>query len=92
MYFPRLMPVYVGLIMLSAYFVFFPQVEYNCALICKSVLACCLYYIALRVVGAILVVFLRRWHKICTASGKQGPIPEEMSKTQLSKRKQGNLD
>jgi hypothetical protein len=32
----------------------------------KSGLAYCLYCIALRVVGAVLVVFLRRWHKICT--------------------------
>ncbi len=48
--------------------------------------------IALRVVGAILVVFLRRWRKISTANGKQGPIPVKMSQTLLTNKKQGNLD
>jgi len=50
--------------------------------------------IALRVVGAVLVVFLPRWRKIYTIHrpGKQGPIPEEISQTLLFIRKQGNLD
>jgi hypothetical protein len=68
------------------------QVEYNCLLIEVDWLAAC---IALRVVGAALVVFLRRWRKICTnpsANSKQGPIPEEMSQTLQTNKKQGNLD
>ena len=50
-----LMGVYVGFIMLTAYFCHSPQsqVEYNCALITVDWLAAC---IALREVGAILVV------------------------------------
>jgi hypothetical protein len=55
--------------------------------------------IALRVDGsngAVLIVFLRRWRKICTIlqpmHGKQGQIPEEMSQTLLTNKKQGNLD
>jgi hypothetical protein len=44
-------------------------VEYNCALIKVDCLAAC---IALRVVGAVLVVFLRRWRKICTILQKMG--------------------
>jgi hypothetical protein len=33
--------------------------------------------IALRVVDAVFVIFLRRWRTICSlpADGKQGPIP-----------------
>jgi hypothetical protein len=51
-YLLRLMPVCFGLIMLAAYFCHscYSYVEYN---------AC----IALRVIGAVLVVFLRRWRK-----------------------------
>ncbi len=53
--------------------------EYNCSLIKVDWLYAC---IALRVVGAVLVVFLRRWRKICTILlqpiGKQGPIPEDI--------------
>jgi hypothetical protein len=37
--------------------------EYNCVLINVDWLAAC---ISLRVVGAVLVVFLWRWCKICT--------------------------
>jgi hypothetical protein len=51
--------------------------------------------IALRVIGDVLVVFLHRWHKICTTlqpMGKQGPIPEEISQTPLNNKKQGNVD
>ncbi len=52
--------------------------------------------IALRVVGAVLVVFLRRWRKICTilpsANGKQGLIPEEIYETLPTNKKQGNLN
>jgi hypothetical protein len=49
--------------------------------------------IALRVVGAALVVFRRRWRKILNnpADGKQGPIPEEMPQTLLTNKTQGNL-
>jgi hypothetical protein len=64
-YFSRLMQVYVGLTMLAAYF-FIPanhQVEFNCAMRKVDWLAAC---IALGVVGAVLVVFLRCWRKICT--------------------------
>jgi hypothetical protein len=38
-------------------------VKYNCALIKVDWLAACM---ALRVVGAVLVIVLRRWRKICT--------------------------
>jgi hypothetical protein len=46
--------------------------------------------IALRVVGAVFVIFLRRWRTTCTASPanmKQEPIPEEMSQTLLTNKK-----
>jgi hypothetical protein len=60
----------------------------------KSVLACWLY--CTRVVGTVLVVFLWRWRKIwlhiTPANGKQGQIPDEMSQTLLTNKKQGNLD
>ncbi len=39
--------------------------------------------IALRVVGDVFVIFLRRWHTICTVlqpMGSKGPIPEEILK------------
>ncbi len=64
--------------------------EYNCVLIKVDWLAAC---IALRVVvGAVLVVFLLRWHKISTTiQWKERQIPEEMSKTLLTNKKQGNL-
>jgi hypothetical protein len=93
MNFSRLMLVYGGLIMLAAYFCHSPlsQVEYNSALIKVDWLAAC---IALRVVGVVLVVFLRRWRKICTIlqpMGSKGRYPEEMSKTLLTNEKQGNL-
>jgi hypothetical protein len=53
--------------------------------------------IALRMVGAVLVVFLRRWRKNCgtlqaPANGKEEPIPEEIYQTLLTNKKQGNLD
>ncbi len=34
------------------------------------------------------------WHTICSspANGKQGPIPDEMSQSLLTNKKQGNLD
>jgi hypothetical protein len=59
------MRVYFGLIMFAAYFCnsSSSQVEYNSSLIDVDWLAAC---IALSVVGAVLVVFLRRWRKICT--------------------------
>ncbi len=55
--------------------------EYNYALIKVDWLAAST---AQRVVGAVFVIFLQRWHTICThsppANGKREPIPEEMSK------------
>ncbi len=66
--------------------------KYNSALIKVDWLDAC---IVLRVVGAGLVIFLQRWRKICTilhANGKQGLIPEEMSQTLLTNKKQGNVD
>jgi hypothetical protein len=53
-------------------------VEYNYVLIKVDWLAAC---IALRVVVVVLVVFL-------PANGKQGTIPEEMSQTLLTNKKQ----
>jgi hypothetical protein len=55
-YFSRLMQVYIGLIMLTAYFWHssLSEVEYNCSLIKVDWLAAC---IALRVVGTVLVFF-----------------------------------
>jgi hypothetical protein len=69
-------------------------VEYNCALIKVNWFDAC---IALRIVSAVFVVFLRRWRKIyrilqALANGQQGPIPEEMFQTLLTNKKQGNLD
>jgi hypothetical protein len=61
-------------------------VEFNCLLIKVDWLAAC---IALRVVGAVLVVFLGHNPQ---ASGKQVPIPEEMLQTLPSNKKQGTLD
>ncbi len=43
-------------------FLSFPQVEYNCELVKVDWLAAS---IALRVVGAVLFIFLRHWRKIC---------------------------
>ena len=60
MYFSRLMRVYVGLIMLI-FSVPANQVECNCSLIKVDWLAAC---IALRVLGAVLVVLLRHCRKI----------------------------
>jgi hypothetical protein len=58
------------------------------ALIKVDWLAAC---IALKLVYAVLVVFLRRWRKIfttpATGTSKQGPIPEEMSQTLLTNKK-----
>jgi hypothetical protein len=49
--------------------------------------------IALRVVGDVLVVFLRRWRKINTpANGKLGLMPEEIYQTLPTNKKQGNLN
>ncbi len=62
-YFFRLMRVYVGLIVLAVYFVIPADHKWsiiNCSLIKMDWLAAC---IALRVVGAVLIVFLRRWGK-----------------------------
>jgi hypothetical protein len=66
-------------------------VEYNCTLIKIDWLAAC---IELKVVGAMLVVFLWRWSKIFTIlqQKKQGLIPEEMSLTLLTNKKQRNVN
>jgi hypothetical protein len=63
------MQVSVGLIMLSAYFWHSrsSQVEYNCSLIKEDWLDAC---IALRVVGAVLVIFLQRWRKFAQSSSQ----------------------
>ncbi len=66
-----LMPVFLGLIMKAAYFLSF-------------LLDAC---IALRVVGAVLVVFLRRWRNICTILQLMGSKGRY-----LTNKKQGNLD
>ena len=55
--------------------------KYNCLLTKVDWIAAC---IAIRVIGAVFDIFLRRWRTICTvlqspAKGKQGPLPEEMS-------------
>ncbi len=66
--------------------------EYNCALIKVHWLASC---IALGVVGAVFAIFpptLAFNLHSPPANGKQGPIPEEMSQTLLTIKKQGNLD
>jgi hypothetical protein len=67
-------------------------VEYNCVLTKVDGFSACN---ALRVVGAVLVVFLRflaqNLHNPPT-NGKQGPFPDEMSQTLLTNKKQGNLD
>jgi hypothetical protein len=66
-------------------------VEYNCALIKVDWLAAC---IALRVIGAVFFIFLRRWRTIAQPSSQwqAKPIPEKMSQTLLINKKQGNLD
>ncbi len=51
----------------------------NCTLIKVDWLSAC---IALRVVGAVLVVFLRRWRNP-SFNRKQGPIHEELFQTLL---------
>ncbi len=66
--------------------------EYNCALIKVDWFAVCIAVVIV-VIGAVLVIFLRRWRTIAqSANGTQGPIPEEMSQTFLTNKKQGNLD
>jgi hypothetical protein len=67
-------------------------VDFNCLLIKEDWLDAC---IALRVVGAVLVVFLQRWRKFflqSSTNGKQRLIPEEMSQTLLTNKKQGTPD
>jgi hypothetical protein len=61
----------VGLVILAAYFCYSckSQIEYNCVLIKVDWLTAC---IALRVVDAVLIVFLRRWRKICTILQPKG--------------------
>jgi hypothetical protein len=48
------------------------------------------------VVGAVLVVFLRRWRKICTIiqpmEAWADTVPKEIYQTLLTNKKQGNLD
>jgi hypothetical protein len=65
-------------------------VEYNCSLIKVDWLAAC---IALRVVGAVCISrFPPAYLPDTPAKGKQGPIPDEISQTLLTKKKQGNLE
>jgi hypothetical protein len=67
--------------------------EVYCVLTKVDWLAVC---IVLRVVGAVLVVCLRRWRKMCTynppVNRKQGLITEEINQTLLTNKKQGNLN
>ncbi len=82
-YFSRLRQVYVGLIMLAAYFCQSCNHKWdNCELIELAWLAAC---IAQRVVGAALVVFLRRWRKISNlhnppANGSKGRYQKKCPK------------
>ncbi len=68
-------------------------VEYNSLLIkVDFLIAAC---IALRAVGAVFVIFLRRWRSICTVlqpMGSKGRYLEEMSQTLWTNKKQGKLD
>jgi hypothetical protein len=48
-------------------------VEYNCALIKVDWLGAC---IALRLVGAVFVIFLRRWRTVCTVLQPMGSIAD----------------
>jgi hypothetical protein len=61
-------------------------VEYYCALIKVDWLAAC---IALRVVGAVFVIFLRRLRTILHSSPANG---KQLFQTLLTNKKQGNLD
>jgi hypothetical protein len=61
-------------------------VEYYCALIKVDWLAACF---ALRVVGAVFVIFLRRWRTILHNSPANR---KQMFQTLLTNKKQGNLD
>ncbi len=73
-YLLRFMPVCVRLIMLAAYFCHHKRsIIVQCSLIEVDWLDAC---IALRGVGAVLVVFLRQWHKICAILQKmESPKP-----------------
>jgi hypothetical protein len=66
-------------------------VKHNYALIKVDWLSAC---IALRVVGAVLVVSSGVGVKLAQPSSQweQGPIPEEIYQTLLTIKKQGNLD
>jgi hypothetical protein len=68
-YFLRLMPVCFGLIIVAVNFCrsYLTQMEYNCSLIKVDWLDAC---IALREVGAVSFVFLRRWRKIAQSSSQ----------------------
>ncbi len=71
---------HVGFIMIAAYFCHSSklQVEYNRSLIKVEWLAAC---ITLRVVGAVLVVFFRRWRKICTIRQPMGSKGQPLMKS-----------
>ncbi len=50
--------------------------------------------VSLREVGAVLIVFFRRWRKTCTIlqpMESKGSIPEEIYKTLLTNKEKGNL-
>jgi hypothetical protein len=62
--------------------------EYNCVLTKVDWLAVC---ISLREVGAVLVVFFRRWRKTCTIlqpMESKGSIHEEIYQTLLTNKEQ----
>ncbi len=63
-YFLRLMSVCDGVLVLTAYFVIPADHKWSINLLIE--VDCRGFCIALRMVGAVLVVFLRRWRKICT--------------------------
>ncbi len=80
--------------MLAAYFCNsrLSQVDFNFSLMKEDWVAAC---IALRVVGAVLVIIfsgVRIKFGLSSANGKQGLRPEEMSQILLTNKKQGNLD
>jgi hypothetical protein len=85
------MQVSVGLIMLAAYFCYFrlSQVEYNCGALIKVdwLAASCLYCTksCWHFFGRFPLALAQNLHNP-PASGKQGPITEEMSQILLTKK------
>jgi hypothetical protein len=88
------MQVCVGFIMLAAHFLSFTLITSGVQLcIDKSGLACCLHCTesGWRCIGPSPPALAYNLHNP-PANGKQGPIPEEISQTLLTNKKQGNLD